>query len=542
MLQNLEWIRDQIQKPQLAYILDDCFDTEELTSLVLKCCSDTSLSEGEQHLHLRPDRGTSPPVFAATTQRPRKQGSVLSGEVNSFPSPLIGGKPHKKEWFVHWLTEDFFDSLPSFQTISDGLSQKIHLPQQQIGYMNPEEILYFLSCPNQLQNQGIYGRTVWALLHDQRNPVQQHGINLLQACDYPDFVPNRFEGVDRHEDIVPLDQPGHLRPVIIQLRDQLHQLENENKNIKQQNQELQRQLEISTQEYTKLETANSSIKKELVPLEDYEAHISTIEFENEKLRQEIARQSLQLKTLQEVQIKKTEFDLELSSLEDLNARTEDTFHQMVSEFRSNLGKLESLHQSSKKAVGSVRKRLLNLVPEKAQGTEIHNGMPNPMVSDYLYSDQPKVGVFVDVQNMFYAAKDRYASRLDYIKLLDLTVGPRYLVAAYAYIVQIPEIDQSSFLALLEHNGYRIKAKDLRLRGDGSAKGDWDVGIAIDVVSMLDVLDVVILASGDGDFCPLAELIQQKNKRIEVIAFEHNTAMDLQRTVDQFYPVGSELLI
>ena len=71
MLQNLEWIRDQIQKPQLAYILDDCFDTEELTSLVLKCCSDTSLSEGEQHLHLRPDRGTSPPVFAATTQRPR---------------------------------------------------------------------------------------------------------------------------------------------------------------------------------------------------------------------------------------------------------------------------------------------------------------------------------------------------------------------------------------------------------------------------------------------------------------------------------------
>jgi len=509
MLQNLEWIRDQIQKPQLAYILDDCFDTEELTSLVLKCCSDTSLSEGEQHLHLRPDRGTSPPVFAATTQRPRKQGSVLSGEVNSFPSPLIGGKPHKKEWFVHWLTEDFFDSLPSFQTISDGLSQKIHLPQQQIGYMNPEEILYFLSCPNQLQNQGIYGRTVWALLHDQRNPVQQHGINLLQACDYPDFVPNRFEGVDRHEDIVPLDQPGHLRPVIIQLRDQLHQLENENKNIKQQNQELQRQLEISTQEYTKSETANSSIKKELVPLEDYEAHISTIEFENEKLRQEIARQSLQLKTLQEVQIKKTEFDLELSSLEDLNARTEDTFHQMVSEFRSKLGKLESLHQSSKKAVGSVRKRLLNLVPEKAQGTEIHNGMPNPMVSDYLYSDQPKVGVFVDVQNMFYAAKDRYASRLDYIKLLDLTVGPRYLVAAYAYIVQIPEIDQSSFLALLEHNGYRIKAKDLRLRGDGSAKGDWDVGIAIDVVSMLDVLDVVILASGDGDFCPLAELIQQK---------------------------------
>ena len=126
--------------------------------------------------------------------------------------------------------------------------------------------------------------------------------------------------------------------------------------------------------------------------------------------------------------------------------------------------------------------------------------------------------------------------------MDLTVGPRYLVAAYAYIVQIPEIDQSGFLSLLEHNGYHIKSKDLRLRGDGSAKGDWDVGIAIDIVSMLDVLDVVILASGDGDFCPLAELIQKRNKRIEVIAFEHNTAMDLQRKVDKFYPVSNELLI
>ena len=60
---------------------------------------------------------------------------------------------------------------------------------------------------------------------------------------------------------------------------------------------------------------------------------------------------------------------------------------------------------------------------------------------YFDKDQPRVGVFVDVQNMFYAAKDRYASRLDYIKLLDLTVGPRHLVVAYAYIVQITQIYQ-----------------------------------------------------------------------------------------------------
>ena len=143
---------------------------------------------------------------------------------------------------------------------------------------------------------------------------------------------------------------------------------------------------------------------------------------------------------------------------------------------------------------------------------------------------------------FNAAKDRFGRRVDYIKLLDLIVGPRYLMVAYAYVVQIPEINQSSFLSLLEHNGYTIKSKDLRLRGDGSAKGDWDVGIAVDVVSMLGSLDVVILASGDGDFCPLAELIKQQDKRVEVVAFEHNTSMDLQQIADQFFPIGDELLI
>ena len=160
----------------------------------------------------------------------------------------------------------------------------------------------------------------------------------------------------------------------------------------------------------------------------------------------------------------------------------------------------------------------------------------------MIAGQPCVGVFVDVQNMFYAAKDRYSRRVDYIKLLDLIVGPRQLIVAYAYVVQIPEINQSGFLSLLEHNGYTIKSKELRLRGDGTAKGDWDVGIAIDIVTMLDVLDVVILASGDGDFCALAELIKWQNKRVEVVAFEHNTSMDLQRIANQFFPIGDDLLI
>ena len=166
---------------------------------------------------------------------------------------------------------------------------------------------------------------------------------------------------------------------------------------------------------------------------------------------------------------------------------------------------------------------------------------------YFDKDQPRVGVFVDVQNMFYAAKDRYASRLDYIKLLDLTVGPRHLVVAYAYIVQIPEIDQSSFLSLLEHNGYRIKTKDLRLRGDGSAKGDWDVGIAIDVIDTIcdseRQIDTLVLLSGDGDFDLLLRRVT-RDQKIKTIVYgaASLSAKSLKDAASEFRPIEGNLLM
>ncbi len=497
--QNLICIKEEIKKTQLAYILDDCFNIQELIELVEACCPDLS--------------------------------------------KLNWAQRYQQEWFIHWLTEDFFNSSSSFQLITGQLNQQSELSIGRVGYMNLQEISYFFSCSSELNAQGLCGRVVWALLRDQRKSVQKQGISLLQTCNYSDIILDRFKEVDRYSLIKksPYHERNKIDLVIEELKSQLSELEIKNDMLKQENRELKGQLEISTQEYTRLEKSNDNKKKDLVALEDYEAHVSSIEFEKEQLRQDLARQSLRLGAIQQFQNKRTEFDLELSALEDLQSRTDDTFHQMMSEFQSSIDKLEWLHDSSKKTLESTRRRLFNLTQD-IDPVKRHTNVSRKINSDYLSSEQPRVAVFVDVQNMFYAAKDRYASRLDYIKLLDLTVGPRYLVAAYAYIVQIPEIDQSGFLSLLEHNGYRIKSKDLRLRGDGSAKGDWDVGIAIDVVSMLDVLDVVILASGDGDFCPLADLIQKRNKQIEVIAFEHNTAMDLQRKVDKFYPVSNELLI
>jgi uncharacterized LabA/DUF88 family protein len=153
----------------------------------------------------------------------------------------------------------------------------------------------------------------------------------------------------------------------------------------------------------------------------------------------------------------------------------------------------------------------------------------------------RVGIFVDVQNIFYAAKP-FNARLDFEKLLELSVGKRRLIRAIAYVVQSPDVDQSNFISMLQQKSYEVKIKDLRQRSDGSAKGDWDMGMAIDIMRFVDKLDVVVLVSGDGDFVPLVELVKTLGPRVEVISFTYNTARDLINSADEHIPIEEALLL
>ena len=282
-----------------------------------------------------------------------------------------------------------------------------------------------------------------------------------------------------------------------------------------------------------LEQENHILREQIAQHIEDTTELQQLTNEREHLLVEKERMVEQLREYEQIKSAKETFTTDLKLVEEAVYKGHQGLEDFQTILESHFDILENCHQAARGALNQIRQTLSYLdTQEVPEGQSPYN----------LTTEQPRVGVFVDVQNMFYAAKDRFGRRVDYIKLLDLIVGPRYLMVAYAYVVQIPEINQSSFLSLLEHNGYTIKSKDLRLRGDGSAKGDWDVGIAVDVVSMLGSLDVVILASGDGDFCPLAELIKQQDKRVEVVAFEHNTSMDLQQIADQFFPIGDELLI
>ena len=154
----------------------------------------------------------------------------------------------------------------------------------------------------------------------------------------------------------------------------------------------------------------------------------------------------------------------------------------------------------------------------------------------------RVGIFVDVQNLFYSARNLYDAKIDFGKLLDFVVGGRLLIRAIAYLVHKEGVDQSGFVEALRRFGYEIKSKDLKERADGSAKGDWDMGIAIDSISIAPRLDTVVLISGDGDFVPLVELLQARGCRVEVLAFERSTAVELKEAADFYTAIEESLLL
>jgi len=160
-----------------------------------------------------------------------------------------------------------------------------------------------------------------------------------------------------------------------------------------------------------------------------------------------------------------------------------------------------------------------------------------------FSKFQRVGVFVDVQNMFYSAKNLHrGAKLNFFKLMEKAVRGRQLIRAICYVIENPEIDQSNFLEMLKSKGYEVKKKELRVRADGSAKGDWDMGIAIDAISLAEKLDIVVLVSGDGDFSDLVYHLKSRGVFVEAMSFIGSTNEDLIRAVDMHIPIEKDLLI
>lgn len=154
----------------------------------------------------------------------------------------------------------------------------------------------------------------------------------------------------------------------------------------------------------------------------------------------------------------------------------------------------------------------------------------------------RVAVFVDVQNMYYAARNLYNSKLEFAKLLRFLGRGRELCRALAYIVERPGMEQDKFIEVLRRNGYEVHKKVLIERADGSQKGDWDLGIALDAISLADRVDAAVLVTGDGDFTTLCTYLRNRGVRVEVASFPESTAVELMKTCDHFHRLDERILL
>lgn len=191
-----------------------------------------------------------------------------------------------------------------------------------------------------------------------------------------------------------------------------------------------------------------------------------------------------------------------------------------------------------------------------------------------YSNQ-RVGIFVDVQNLYHSAKNLHHGRVNYAELMKHLVGDRQLIRALAYVVKSEGVEpqhaaherggerdrnarmsgrgtrgtsaanaladdgaelssEAAFFEALEKAGLELRMKDLQIYAGGMKKADWDVGMAVDAIRMSSFLDVIILVTGDGDFLPLVDYLKWGAGRlVEVAAFRRSASSKIQEAADRF---------
>lgn len=151
----------------------------------------------------------------------------------------------------------------------------------------------------------------------------------------------------------------------------------------------------------------------------------------------------------------------------------------------------------------------------------------------MHHPDQRVGVFIDTQNMYYSARYTFGRKVNFSHIVKDAVQGRRLIRAIAYVVSTKTAEEKPFFDALQKAGIELREKELMEYFSGQKKADWDVGLAVDVVRMLDMLDVVVIVSGDGDFIPLVEYVKSHGRIVETMAFRETTSSRLVEAVDRY---------
>ncbi|PIT87026.1 MAG: hypothetical protein COU31_05050 [Candidatus Magasanikbacteria bacterium CG10_big_fil_rev_8_21_14_0_10_40_10] len=152
----------------------------------------------------------------------------------------------------------------------------------------------------------------------------------------------------------------------------------------------------------------------------------------------------------------------------------------------------------------------------------------------------RVGVFIDVQNMYYSAKNLFGAKVNFGNIVKEATAGRKLIRAIAYVVSTESKDEKPFFDALYNLGIETKERPLQIFYGGDKKADWDVGITVDAIRLSPSLDAIVLVSGDGDYIPLVEYLRNQGKQVEVAAFGGTTSKRLVESVDEFVDLGAQV--
>ena len=154
-------------------------------------------------------------------------------------------------------------------------------------------------------------------------------------------------------------------------------------------------------------------------------------------------------------------------------------------------------------------------------------------------ESQRVAIIADSQNLYHSGQSLYSRNVDYDALLKQAVQDRQLVRAIAYVIRADAPEEESFFEALREIGFETRIKAIKTFDDGSQKADWDVGMSLDAVTLADHVDVLVLATGDGDFSRLCGHLRHEGVRTEVIGFGPSVAEDLREAATSFVDMSED---
>ncbi|MFQ5789060.1 MAG: NYN domain-containing protein [Acidobacteriota bacterium] len=450
---------------------------------------------------------------------------------------------------VAWMAEAFGEHPDFGEAVTARLDEATRTVKAELAGTTPSRFVKRLGRLEPAMADGRLAEAVWALATDPRGEAGKALRRLTaRATRSAGKTLAKMEELEEilldagNEEAEPGEAPGELQQQLSEAARRAEKAERKSARREKKVDSLRRKREEQARRIAALEEERAGLLKEKAGLErqnkrlvaklgkprhspsqlrDAEQRIRQLEKEKGRLVHELEQAQRYGEEARSEKARREEIEQESLEL----SRALEKARDQASEERFTY---EAVTQDLRAEVARLRARL----------TKERERRQPPAGRPRHYREQ-RVGIFLDISNLYLSALEYYRREIDYHRLTQTILNGRILAAAIAYNVETPWGNKKSFLEMLRGLGYETRTKDLVVRSDGSKKGDWDVGIAADIVERLGRLDVLALGSGDGDFLPVVQKARERGVSSEVYAFP-NTASSLKEEAD-YYPIDESLL-